>query len=266
MPFALHSEFFTESPHDFLLLIAAELTLTNQSVVSSLPFPPAVPLLGTEYVFTPPAFSLDQLILSSVMPAGTLSNGSFDTPQRYPLSPGRLSISPLPDMRTVHYLNQSTPCTYDKPVYLSYPRAMPTASAAAGAGARAPAAVASDEPIHLYLIHLVYASPDYDQALHISVDPASCVSSSASVTVSPSLLSAVGATWLFPALPGPDVLQRAVPSDDAQAIVLQLDGGAQVKCGALVLEEVHCVVMPDSFANCPPTTEQKQKQQLQRGL
>ncbi len=239
-------EFFTESPHDFLLLISAELTLANTSVVPTLPLPPTSLLLGTEYVFTPPQFSLDELILSSTMPAGVLSNGSFDTPQRYPLSAGKMHISSEPEMRTVHYLNQSTPCTYANPVYLSYPRAVPLQAASAA------------EPLHLYLLHLVYASPDYDQALHIRVDPSSCSSA-----VSPAVLHAMGATWTFPSL-GPGVLQRAVPSPEAQPVLLMLEGGQQVKCSALVLEEIHCVTIPDSFAKCPPTTAQQQQQQQQQ--
>ena len=57
-------EFFTDSPHNFELMLAASLTLKDTSVVSTLPIPPQTDLVGTEYVFTPPEFSQDKLITS----------------------------------------------------------------------------------------------------------------------------------------------------------------------------------------------------------
>lgn len=237
-------EFFMDSPHDFLLMLSGQLILANTSVTPLLPLPPAVETLGTEFVWTPPAFSLNDLIVTPSFAPGLLQNGSFDTPQRFDLSDGKIDL--LPD-RTVHYLDSTTNCSYANPVYLSYPRAFPRGAAL-------------ESPLHLYFVHLVWASPDYDQVLHVTLDPASCASDDTSADT----LNGVGVTFSFPEL-GADVLSRAMPSEDPQTVLVYLPSQVPVQCSVVVLEQVHCVIMPDSFANCPPVTHARKQHKKTMG-
>ena len=234
-------EFFLDSPHDFLLMLSGQLILANTSVTPLLPLPPAAETLGTEFVWTPPAFSLNDLIVTPSLAPGLLQNGSFDTPQRFDLSDGKIDL--LPD-RTVHYLSSTAACSYANPVYLSYPRAYPRGAAL-------------ESPLHLYFVHLVWASPDFDQVLHVTLDPASCASE-----VSAETLNGVGVTFSFPTL-GADVLSRPMPAEDVQSVLVYLPSQPAVQCAVVVVEQVHCVIMPDSFANCPPVTRtRKQKKTM----
>jgi hypothetical protein len=71
-----------------------EANLALDAPVDHMPLPPAVPVMSTEYVFTPPAFSLDELLTGEVKSYyGHFSNGSFDTRQYNVLSNGTLTIS-----------------------------------------------------------------------------------------------------------------------------------------------------------------------------
>jgi hypothetical protein len=59
-------EFWMISPHVFQIIVKGVLHLDTP--VSGLPFPPYVPLVGTEYTFTPPLdFSLNDLITGSLV-------------------------------------------------------------------------------------------------------------------------------------------------------------------------------------------------------
>lgn len=174
---ASRAEFFHLSPHNFEIVVRGVLTL-NRSV-DGLPFPRARALVGTEYVLSPPAFSLDALIsgtLTSI--GGPFANGSFDTPQRYTLSDGQLAIS---ELVTVHYLSAAANATYAELPYYSYPR-----------NARAARA---DRHHNLYMMHLLEASPDFDQVLHAVLDLHSCVYAGSD---GPRDVLASGATWVVP--------------------------------------------------------------------
>lgn len=231
-------EFWTTSPHDFIIMAAGSFKADNASALQGLPFPPAVDLVGAEFVFTPPSpFSLDALLLGQPLPVGHFTNGSFDTPYpRQLMTTGYLTVT---DLALVHYLNQSTPCTWPAPVYLGFPRAQDAA---------ARAAAQPDQPLHLFLMHQVYASPDYDQVVHVRLTPSQCSAPP------PESLWAAGATFVFGDRSS-DVLHRAHPLTTPRAKVTFMgQQGVQITCPVDVLEEVHCVVMPDSFANCPKPT------------
>lgn len=235
-------EFFEDSPHDFLLMVSGQLSLANTSVTPMLPLPPAVDTLGTEFVWTPPAFSLNDLIVRPALAPGLLQNGSFDTPQRFDLSQGTIDLF---SERTVHYLDSTNDCSYPTPVYLSYPRAFPRGAAL-------------ESPLHLYFVHQVWASPDYDQVIHVTLDPDSCAAA-----VPASTLNGVGVTYSFPKL-GADVLSRAMPADEPQTVLVHLTAQSTVQCAVVVLEQIHCVVMPDSFADCPPVTSKHKQRKMKK--
>jgi len=225
-------EFFHNSPHDFEIMTFAELELEKN--VQGLPFPPQINLLGNEYVFTPPAFSLDLLILQKEFKYhGRFTNGSFDTHQRYLLSDGTLQIKYLP---TVHYLEANAPAGYHNLVYLSYPRKLMTTD---------------DEIQHFYLLHLLEKSPDFDQLVHVSINITTCVWKNHEDLAD---LAAIGATYQINIFN--DVYQRLYPrqSDFTLNLITQKSRGmtSLTQCSMTVLEEVHCVVVPDSFARCPP--------------
>jgi len=226
-------EFWTDSPHDFEIMVKAELTLDTQ--VANLPLPPQVELIGTEYVFTPPAFSLDDFITQKTTSYyGRFTNGSFDTPQRYLLSNGTLKVT---DLVTVHYLKQDQPVGYTALPYYSYPRSIGDNSS---------------DVKHLYFLHLEEKTPEFDQIIHVTVDPSSCVWHGADNIDD---LIAPGATFQFPNMVN-DVKHRLGPWNSAPIAFLLTEksksDNTHTVCRVKVLEEIHCVVVPDSFANCPP--------------
>jgi hypothetical protein len=91
-------------------------------------------------------------------------------------------------------------------------------------------------------------APDFDQIVHVVVDTTSCEWRHGD-TVDDA--TAVGAT--FGTSLENTVLSRL--HDGTHTVELFTDAGRMSKdkttCTATVLEEVHCVVMPDSFAKCP---------------
>jgi len=231
-------EFFTDSPHDFEVMVAAE--LYPATPIPGMPLPPAVDRVGTEYVFTPPAFSLDELLTGNLTSfTGKFSNGSFDTPQRIILSQAVLVIS---NLTTVHYLHQNATSAYTELPYYSYPRD-PSQSAASLQGVQ-----------HFYLLHLEQHSPDFDQLLHATINLDECQLSPLDTVLD---ITAAGAIFVVPSSVN-DVYHRLVPSSSTVSVpvILMTDAtrntDQHTKCTLQILEEVHCVVMPDSFANCPP--------------
>lgn len=227
-------EFWTDSPHDFEIMVAGELILDKP--VSGLPFPPASALVGTEYVFTPPAFSLDQFITGKVANYyGRFTNGSFDTHQRYLLSNGHLVVT---EMITVHYLQQNATAGYSKLPYLSYPRDI--------------SGNQNEGDNHFYFLHLLEQSPDFDQIIHVTLDPATCVWQGGDSFED---LASPGATFVVPSIQN-DVLHRLAPSKGSKISVELMTsatrGSTHTTCLIEVVEEIHCVVVPNSFDNCPP--------------
>jgi len=232
-------EFFYDSPHNFEIMAKGSLALNNP--VSGLPLPPTSPLVGTEYVFTPPAFSLDDVIVSALTTFhGKFSNGSFDTPQRYLLSNGTISITELVN---VLYLDSKAPKGYHHLVYLSYPRFV----------GRRPS---NPDEVHLYFLHLLEKSPDFDQIVHVVLNASSCENfmegkrNQAAASVPPGLYSP-GATFVVEQSRN-DVLYRLSPKNATVNVAWIGPKRHYALCKTQVLEEIHCVTVPDSFANCPP--------------
>lgn len=229
-------EFWHSSPHDFEIMLTGTLALDRP--VAGLPLPGAGSnVLGTEYVFTPPAFSLNDLITGSATSFyGHFTNGSFDTKQKYDLSNGTLTVE---ELTTVRYLPELNHTEMPTQAYLSYPRA--PAAAAAGAAA-------SGEH-SLYWLHALHSMPDYDQIVHVTINLDSCVWRHGD-TAADAL--DVGATF-GTSLPN-DVLHRLHEGQLTATLFTQRSKGVvgpKTTCAVSVLEEVHCVVMPDSFAKCP---------------
>ena len=243
-------EFWWNSPHNFEIMVSATLHLDHP--VANLPLPPAADAMNTEYVFTPPAFSLNELITQKATSFyGHFTNGSFDTPQYYYLSNGTLDVHDLP---TVHYLlddNHTAVPAMKQQAYLSYPRATAAATATATATAsnqRHTGLSTGSDAIHLYWLHMLQRAPDYDQIVHVTVDPASCVFRNGDSVAD---VTGVGATFVT-SLEN-DVMQRL--HDGEHTVELFTEAGRQSEakstCNATVIREVHCVVMPDSFKTCP---------------
>jgi len=222
-------EFYHDSPHNFEIMVQGHLLLDK--FVPGLPFPPSVDLVGTEYVFTPPEFSLDDVITSTTSKFyGKFSNSSFDTPQRYILTHGSLFIDKLID---VHYLDANATAGFPNLVYLSFPRSSLEEDV--------------DEIKNLYFLHLLEKSPDFDQIVHITINVSTCIWADGQTAKD---ISLPGATFVFPSIVN-SVETRLFPSPkllNAQLITSTQSGS---QCQLQVIEEIHCVVVPDSFANCP---------------
>ena len=225
-------EFFLASPHNFEVLVKGTLTL-NQSV-HGLPLPPQ--LVGTEYVLSPPAFSLDELLTGQLTTiVGAFSNGSFDTPQRYVIAEGSLAF----DIVTARYLSANATRRFDFLAYMSFP-------------VNSQFSARSSKALDLYMMHVLQASPDFDQVLRVAVDLAACRfrnGDSWRDAIEPS------ATWVversnntvWTRLRAGDRVDLALMTARAKNVT----ANASSCRGVGVLEEIHCVVVPDSFTNCP---------------
>eukprot|EP00658_Telonema_sp_P-2_P012082 TRINITY_DN14606_c0_g1_i3.p1 TRINITY_DN14606_c0_g1~~TRINITY_DN14606_c0_g1_i3.p1 ORF type:complete len:346 (-),score=88.94 TRINITY_DN14606_c0_g1_i3:126-1118(-) len=233
-------EFGLHSPHDFEIMIEGTVHLDHP--LMGMPLPPTTPVLSTEYAFTPPAFSLDELITRNrTRFYGEFTNGTFDRPPRVLMSNGTLEVHKL---TTVHYLYDSHNTTLPEQAYLSYPRS--------------PSAVSGS--LHLYWLHLLWSgrgtgeagSPaaDYDQLVHVVVDLDSCTWLHGDT---PEDVNAVGATFTTSLT---NTLGERLHAGEHSVMLHTLRSvGHQNKssCKINVVEELHCVVMPDSLTKCPST-------------
>lgn len=227
-------EFFHTSPHDFEIVTFGELQL-DSNAVPGLPIPPKVDLVGTEYVLSPPQFSLDDLVNGSLSQiSGPFSNGSFDTPQRYVIA----SKATLSFRRAfVHYMSATAPANFPHLPYASFPRSLAPAS--------------NKRRVHLYFVHILQQSPDFDQTVHGVVDLQTCsfVGGDSARDV-----FAEDAQWVVPHSIN-NVTHRLMPSKAAVHMELLTDRtrntATHSRCSATIVEQIHCVVVPDSFANCP---------------
>ena len=235
-------EFWSDSPHNFEIMISATLKLDHG--VAGLPLPPTDSVLNTEYVFTPPAFSLDELITGSASSFyGHFTNGSFDTPQYYILSNGTMTVD---DVTTAHYLWDDSRLPVPdmlQQAYISYPRAV-TPGARVAETSRSSNAVA-----HLYWLHILQRAPDYDQIVHVTLDTLTCEWRHGDTAE-----DALGSGANFGTDFQNDVLHRLPTGNHTVQLLTDASRNFTDKttCQVTVVEEVHCVIMPDSFAKCPP--------------
>lgn len=145
-------EFWTDSPHNFQIILEGSLTLIgcfeNDTSTFNLPFPPADSLLTYEYSFTPPSpFSLNDMLSGSLTKLnGVFYNGSFDTP--YEREATALASLQIDKLTTAVYLDENENQPFEHLRYLSYPRGQ------------------SGESTHFYFSHEIRAQPDFDHFVH----------------------------------------------------------------------------------------------------
>jgi len=225
-----------EFPHDWQIIFLG--AIRPVSIGASMPvapiplnYPPSAPLLIDEFTITPPpAFSLNNLLNGDIKwLAGSVYNGSFDTTyERTPTNIGNVTIEKL---TTAVWLNVS-----DEPFatlqYLSYPRHM------------AASVARKESEVHLYMAHQIRAPPDFDQVIHVVVDPTQCVGSAKVVDE----IMTPGVSWQFPGTVN-DINHRFMPSDLHHKGLLL---GSQIACNFVVLEQLHCVPGPDFGTRCDP--------------
>jgi len=195
-------------------------------------YPPSAPLLVDEFTVTPPpAFSLNNLLNGDITwLAGAVYNGSFDTTyDRIPTNIGNVTIEHL---TTAVWLNVSSE-PFPTLQYLSYPRQLLAPVAAKGGDA------------HLYMAHQIHAPPDFDQVIHVVVDPTTQCTGSDTLMMD---ILAPGAAWEFPGTVN-DINHRFMPSADKHKGILI---GSKIACNFVVLEQLHCVPGPDFGARCDP--------------
>jgi hypothetical protein len=225
-------EFFHTSPHDFEIVTFGQLQLLSNAV-HGLPVPPMAEYVGTEYVLSPPKFSLDDLVNGSLSQiTGPFANGSFDTPQRYVIAPvATLSFR----LAFVHYMSATAPANFAHLPYASFPRSLKPRR----------------HSVHLYFVHILQQSPDFDQTIHGVVDLRSCRFFGAD---SAQDVFAEAANWVVPHSMN-NVTHRLMPNVKSVEMALMTESTRtapkRTTCQVTILEQVHCVVVPDSFANCP---------------
>jgi hypothetical protein len=240
-------EFFTDSPHNFQIILDGLLTplsCFNTEVTPipiPIPLPPASDRLQYEYSITPPPeFSLNDLLLQRLTELkGVIYNGSFDTSyQRIPIALGTLTVRHL---TTAVYLNESAMIpSYPNLRYLSYPRDMSSS--------------AINKPLqHMYFAHEIHAVPDFDHIIHATVDTTQChcvekVLSSEYSCTNERILDDIrlpGAEWSFPTLTN-ELSDRLLPP----MIVRGRITNGPVLCPVTVLESIHCMIGPGFDTNC----------------
>ena len=97
---------------------------------------------------TPSEFSLDELITGKKNRFyGKISNGSFDTKQRYTLSNGTLHIR---ERTTIHYLWDLKDEPMSQQAYISYPRHSGRVRKVSGLNA---------SEVHAYWLRILHSAP-----------------------------------------------------------------------------------------------------------
>lgn len=237
-------EFWTDSPHNFQIILNGLLSPISCFNTESkpepipIPYPPRDSLLQNEYTITPPPeFSLNDLLAGNLTELkGVVYNGSFDTSyERVPLALGTLTVR---ELTTAVYLNESDSIpNYSDLRYLSYPRDM------SPAGMKKPFQ-------HLYFAHELHSVPDFDHIIQAMVDTTQCHCD----VNSPQLCDTErilrdtrtpGVEWSFPTLTN-DLKNRLLPPLVIRGRII--DG--PVLCPVTVLESIHCMVGPGFDKNC----------------
>ena len=234
-------EFWTDSPHNFQIILDGFLTpiaCFNSEPTPApipLPLPPANDLLQYEYTITPPPdFSLNDLLLERLTELkGVVYNGSLDTAyERIPMSLATLTVRQL---TTAVYLNESKLIpSYPDLRYFSYPRDM--------------SPNADTKPYqHMYFAHEIHAVPDFDHIIHARVDTTQCHCETRDCTNADVLreIRRPGAEWSFPTLTN-DLSSRLLPPTTVRGRIT--DG--PVLCPVTVLESIHCMVGPGFDDHC----------------
>jgi hypothetical protein len=100
-------------------------------------------------------------------------------------------------------------------------------------------------------MHILEKSPDFDQVLHVRLDTSTCVFVGNDTLAD---LVVDSATFVVPNSIN-TVIRRLTASGaivEVQLYTLRNQQSSRKSyCSAVVLEEVHCVVVPDSFTKCP---------------
>lgn len=234
-------EFWTDSPHNFQIILNGLLTplsCFNTEPVPQpipIPYPPQDSLLQYEYTITPPPeFSLNDLLLGTLTELkGSVYNGSFDTSyERIPLALGTLTVR---ELTTAVYLNESTSIpSYPELRYLSYPRDM----SASGSTKRIQ---------HLYFAHEIHSVPDFDHIFHATLDTSQCQCEKSFCDINEMLgqIRTPGVEWAFPTLTN-DLKNRLLPPTVIKGRITN----GPVLCPVSVLESIHCMVGPGFDKRC----------------
>jgi len=225
-------EFWTDSPHDFQIIINGTLTplpvAENQTLVIDLPYPPEAQLLHNEFTFTPPPkFSLNDLLNGYITNLlGVVYNGSFDT--SYERIAMAIAIFDINELTTAVYLNDSNQIpNYPSMRYLTYPRNP---------------VVQTSGKQNFYMAHQIHSAPDFDQIVHVEIDLDGCTSTNFESIYQP------GVAWEIYNLPN-EVDQRLLPTTNNMEIIT-LVSNPTINCKIQVLEEIHCVLGPSFFSIC----------------
>lgn len=139
----------------------------------------------------------------------------------------------------MHYLTELTTVGLKEATYLSYPRN--------------PRAYSVSGKQYFYLIHLLEAGPDYDQTIQVEIDIGSCIFYGADTVED---LVHHGATIVVNSLSN-DMMKRLRPGPTTKNLSVSImtentrDQPNHTQCRMKVLEEIHCVVVPNSFDPCP---------------
>lgn len=237
-------EFWTDSPHNFQIILNGLLTplsCFNTEPTPEpipIPYPPHDTLLQNEFTFTPPPeFSLNDLLLKTLTELkGVIYNGSFDTSyERIPLALGTLTVR---ELTTAVYLNESKSIpSYPDLRYLSYPRDM--------------SASADTKPFQqMYFVHEIHSVPDFDHIVHARIDTTAChcENEPSSLCDNQKLTQVVrtpGIEWSFPTLTN-DLKNRLLPP----TVISGRITSGPVLCPITILETIHCAIGPGFDEKC----------------
>lgn len=235
-------EFYTQSPHNFQIIIRGTLTpmayVENVSMPILLPYPPKYEIVGHEFTFTPPPpFSLNNLLNGdTTVLRGVVYNGSFDTSyERKSMNIGTFNIN---ELTTAVYLNYSSAVVpFSVLTYYSYPRAITWNGNAQQ---------------HFYLSHFIHAAPDFNQIVQGIIDLSQCTCSSLNECPSTmeewwNAVNLGGSVWTFDYLPN-NIYNRLSPSSNQ--LYFGYLSAKELNCPFTISEEIHCTVGPGFAETC----------------
>ena len=234
-------EFYTQSPHDFQIIVRGTLTplpfAGNETFPIILPYPPKHQTVGHEFTFTPPPpFSLNDLLNGDLtVLQGVVYNGSFDTSyERKSMNIAKYNIEELTTAVYLNYSSEVVPFTYL--TYYSYPRTQTWNG---------------NSQQHFYLSHFIHAAPDFNQIIQGIIDLSQCVCLSwygcpSSMEDWYNELNAGGIVWTFEGMSN-IIENRLLPSSGTVSGYL---ASKELSCPFTISEEIHCTVGPGFAETC----------------
>ncbi|CAF1057642.1 unnamed protein product [Didymodactylos carnosus] len=216
-----------DMPHDYQIVLTAHIT---SSTIEPPPLPTNTSLLGTLWTIVPDRWSLNKFINGNItIFDAQLFKGNSELSGIY-LCNITLNVIQL---LTISHLNSTEIEPYQSLRYFSYSQLS-----------------SNNFIIHLYLLHQIRITPDFDSVVHVVIDISTDCTSGASTnqTLLYEIVTNPNIEWAFPGRE--NKLKNRLTSSDDHARAQLLGDPYSTVCTMKIIEELSCLIGPGFFTDC----------------